>query len=74
MKTLKLTRKGADILRRGGHDDLSDDDMLVLELAQRMPGESVAGLMQIFIALHEQYGEDALHALKSGHVKIEPRQ
>jgi hypothetical protein len=71
---VKLTDKGADILRRGGHDDASDDDILLLELIRRMPGESPAGLGQVFVALREQYGEDALHALKSGHVKIEARK
>jgi hypothetical protein len=71
---VKLTDKGADILRRGGHDDQDDDGMLILELAKRMPGESPDGLQQIFVALRVQYGEDALHALKSGHVKMEPRQ
>lgn len=69
-----LTERGLSIVRKGGHDDASDDDLLVLELVKRMPGESMVGLMRVFVALREQYGEDALRALQTGHVVIKERK
>jgi hypothetical protein len=72
MNGWKLAPFGADILRKGGHDDASDDDMLIMEIVKRAPGLSKEELQQVFVACRLEYGEDALAAIKSGHVKFEP--
>lgn len=69
-----LTEKGRKIVARGGADGQTDDDLLVLEIAQLCPGAPVADLQAIFVALRTEYGEDALRAIRTGHVKIEPRK
>lgn len=66
-----LSPLGKNIVRRGGHDDSSDDDMLLLELAARAPGMSREEYQTCFVALRLEYGEDALHAIRSGYVKFE---
>lgn len=68
-----LNEKGELIVKRGGDDEQSQDDMLLLELIQRAPGMSPEDLQRCFVALLEEYGEDALHAIRSGHVKFEER-
>lgn len=71
MAGLKLTPFGEKIVRRGGHDDASDDDMLFLELTKRAPGLSPEDHKQCWIALRMEYGEDALAALQQGYVEFE---
>lgn len=66
-----LSPFGKNIVRRGGHDDASDDDMLLLELMSHAPGMSQEEYKQCFIALRLEYGEDALQAIRSGYVKFE---
>lgn len=67
----KLTPFGAGIVRRGGHDDQSDDDMLVIELIAAAPGMSRDDLQACFVAMRLEYGEDARRALATGHVQFE---
>lgn len=69
-----LSEKGRTILARGGADGQTDDDMLLLEIAAKMPGLSQADLAKVFVNLRVEYGEDARHALATGHVQIEPRK
>lgn len=66
-----LNDTGKAILAHGGADGMSDDDMLVLEIASRMPGAGTLDLQSVFIALREEYGEDALQAVRTGHVRFE---
>lgn len=66
-----LSEFGKSIVRKGGHDDQDDDGMLILELAQRLPGLSVGDLQKVFVAMRVQYGEEALQALREGYVVIE---
>jgi hypothetical protein len=68
-----LTEKGRRIVKRGGADGFSDDDMLVLEISKRAPGMPVRDIEAFFVALRLEYGEDALHAIRNGHVKFERR-
>lgn len=73
-KPYSLSPLGKEIVRRGGSDGLiSDDDMLVLELIKRMPGMTPMEYQQCFVDLRNQYGEEALYALRNGYVKIEER-
>lgn len=69
-----LTEKGSAILRRGGSDDASDDDLLVLEIIARAPGINADDCRAFFVALRLEFGEDALHALKNGHATFEKRK
>lgn len=69
-----LSEKGRQILARGGADNQSDDDMLVLEIAAKMPGMSQADLAKVFVNLRLEYGEEARRALADGHVQIEARK
>lgn len=71
---MKLTPFGQSIIRRGGHDDQSDDDMLLLELMSRAPGMSKEDYQACFVALRLEYGEDALRAIQTGHVVFEERR
>lgn len=68
----KLTDFGSSIVRKGGHDDVSNDDLLFLELVKRAPGLSFDDLQKCFVALLNEYGDDALAAIRSGHVQFEP--
>lgn len=68
-----LADKGKRIVRRGGADNYSDDDILLLELTAHAPGLSKEDLQQCFVALRMEYGVDALPALRSGAVKFEER-
>lgn len=70
----RLTEKGAHILRRGGADGLSDDDLLVLEIVKRAPGMSKTDVETCFVNIRMEYGEDALNAIQSGHVQFEERK
>lgn len=71
---ISLNDKGRKIVERGGHDDASDDDILLLELISRASGCSPDEYQTLFISLREQYGEDALKALRSGHVQFRARK
>lgn len=68
-----LSDKGARIVARGGADGQTDDDMLLLEIASRVPGASKADLQAFFVAIRLEYGPDSLHAIRSGHVQFEKR-
>lgn len=68
-----LSDKGETIVRRGGADGQSDDDILLLELTAAAPCLSHADLQRCFVALRMEYGTDALAALRSGHVRFEER-
>lgn len=68
-----LSDKGERIVRRGGADGQSDDDMLLLEIAARAPGLSSEELERCFVAIRMEYGDDALDAIRTGHVKFEAR-
>ena len=69
-----LSEKGRRIVARGGADDQTDDDMLLLEIAAKMPGMCQADLAKVFVNLRLEYGEDARRALANGHVRIELRK
>lgn len=69
-----LSEKGRQIVARGGADNQSDDDMLLLEIAAKMPGMAQADLAKVFVNLRLEYGEDARRALRDGHVQIEERK
>ncbi|HSV24660.1 MAG TPA: hypothetical protein VLJ17_16730 [Xanthobacteraceae bacterium] len=71
MTGVKLTSFGSSIVRRGGHDHQSDDDMLLLEIIKRAPGMAKDDLQRCFVAILEEYGADALAAVQSGHVQFE---
>jgi hypothetical protein len=68
-----LADKGKRIVRRGGADGQSDDDLLLLELAARAPGLSKEDLQRCFVACRMEYGKDALAAIRSGHVRFDER-
>lgn len=68
-----LADEGEKIVRRGGDDDADDDDILLLELVKRAPGLSKEDLQNCFVALRMEYGDDALDALRTGHVRFEQR-
>jgi hypothetical protein len=69
-----LTEKGQRIVKRGGADGQTDDDLLVLEILNRAPGIPAADAQAFFVALRQEFGEDALHAIRNGHVKFAKRQ
>lgn len=69
-----LTPEASNIVRRGGSDAVSDDQMLLLEIASRAPGMSQADLQKCFVACLAQYGKDALRAIRSGHVQFAERE
>lgn len=71
VKGLTLTERGKEIVRRGGHDDATQDDLLFLEILNRAPGLTPDDHERVFVALLEAYGEDALKAVQSGHVQFE---
>lgn len=68
---ITLADKGQRIVRRGGADGQTDDDMLLLELTARAPGMSKEDLQRSFVALRMEYGADALDAIRSGFVRFE---
>lgn len=68
-----LGDKGKTIVRKGGSDSQSDDDMLLLEIVKRAPALSKEDLQRCFVALRMEYGADALDAIRTGHVKFEER-
>lgn len=68
-----LADKGKRVIRRGGADDQSDDDLLLLELAARAPGLSKEDMQRCFVAIRMEYGKDALAAIRSGHVRFTAR-
>ena len=68
---IKLDDLGQSIVRKGGHDDVSDDELLLLELVKRAPGMAMEDYKTAFVALREEYGEEALRAIQTGHVQFE---
>lgn len=68
---LVLSPIGEEIIKRGGHDRLDNDGMLITELVSRMPGLGPVELQAVFVAVMEEYGEDALIAVRRGYVKVE---
>lgn len=70
---LKLSPIGQDIVRKGGHDDASNDDMLFIELVARAPGLTKEEYGELFVAIMLEYGEDALFAIRNGYVQFEER-
>lgn len=67
----RLTPIGSEIVRKGGHDLATDDDMLLLEIQKRAPGLSITDYRKVFVDLRLNYGEEALYAIRSGHVQFE---
>lgn len=68
-----LADKGQTIVRKGGADGQSDDDLLLLELTARAPGLSQEDLQRCFVAARMEYGADALNAIRTGHIRFEER-
>lgn len=68
-----LAGRGEQIVRRGGADRLSEDDMLLLELTKRAPGLCKEDLQSCFVAMRMEYAGDALAALRTGHVRFQER-
>ncbi len=68
-----LSDLGQKIVRKGGHDDQDSDGQLILEILKRAPGLSKRDLEACFISIRTEYGEDALAAITSGHVRFEER-
>ena len=68
-----LTAGASDILRRGGADNLSDDQMLLMELTKRAPGLSPEELRQCFVSCLLEYGDSALRAVREGYVQFKRR-
>lgn len=66
-----LADGGQTIVRKGGADGQSDDDLLLLELIARAPGLSQEDLQRCFVAVRMEYGADALAAIRSGYVRFE---
>lgn len=71
MGGLKLNPIGEAIVRRGGADGIDNDGMLIHELIARAPGLSADEYQIMFVAIMEQYGEDALYAIRHGYVQFE---
>lgn len=68
-----LADKGKTIVRKGGADGQSNDDLLLLEIVKRAPALSQRDLQKCFIAIRMEYGDDALAAITSGAVRFEER-
>lgn len=66
-----LTEEGRRVVERGGADGVSWDTMLILEVLKRAPNMDPDGLQRACMALMEQYGPDALDAIRTGHVQFE---
>lgn len=66
-----LTDEGRRVLNRKGDDSVSDDTMVMLELIDRAPGMNEGDLRLCFVSVVEQYGNDALKAIRSGHVQFQ---
>lgn len=71
---LYLSADGERIVKRGGADGLDDDEMLLYEILHRAPGMKPQDLHDCFVSLGVEYGADALHAIRSGHVRFEKRK
>lgn len=71
---LEISDGGRNVLRRGGADNVSDDDLLVLEIISRAPGISPLEIQTFFLTLRNEFGEDALRAIRSGHAVFERRK
>ena len=80
---LLLDANGQLIVKRGGDKSLekldpleADDSMLIMAIMAAAPNMHPEAYKQAFIALREEYGENALQAIREGHVqfeKVEPR-
>lgn len=70
---IHLNDEGRRVLRRGGHDGVTDDTLLMLEIIERAPGMNEGDLRHCFIAAMDQYGSDALKAIRSGHIQFKAR-
>lgn len=68
-----LSEAGKKIVSAGGADGISDDTMVMLEVISRAPGMNEQDLALCCVNLRMEYGEDALLAIKNGHVKFEKR-
>lgn len=69
-----LTEAGQKIVKAGGADGISDDTMVMLEVISRAPGMPEQDLALCCVNLRMEYGEEALRAIKTGHVKFEKRE
>jgi hypothetical protein len=69
-----LADKGKTIVRKGGADGQSDDDLLLLEIVKRAPALSKEDLQSCFVAIRMEYGTDALDAIRSNHIHFEERK
>lgn len=72
-----LNHAGRKIFNRGGDkrfDNVdpveADDSLLIFEIMGRAPNMDPADYEEVFIALRLEYGEDALDAVRSGHVQF----
>ena len=70
---INLNDAGRRVVDRGGQDGISDETMLLLEIIKRAPGMTQGDLRHCFITAMEQYGKDALKAIRSGHIKFQAR-
>lgn len=66
-----LSDKGAKNFKRGGAPADTSDDMLLREIVARAPGMEAEDYQICFVRLMEEYGEDALEAIRTGHVRFE---
>ncbi len=73
-----LNHVGQRIVKRGGDRSLenidpneADDTLLIMEVMQRAPNMSPEDYQTTFVALRMEYGEDALQAVRSGHVQFQ---
>lgn len=68
-----LSEAGKKIVDAGGADGISDDTMVMLEVISRAPGMNEKDLALCCVNLRMEYGEEALRAIKTGHVKFAKR-
>lgn len=73
-RRIHLTPQAQEIVAKGGDDDISDDQMLLMEIAKRAPGMLPDELQRCFIAIRMEYGEESLRAIRTGHVQFEERK
>ena len=68
---IRLDKRGEEILRKGGHDDASDDDMVIMEIVKRAPGMNADELQRKFVELRLLFGDELLRAIQRGDVYFE---
>lgn len=71
--SIVLSEAGKKIVEAGGADGITDDTMVMLEVISRAPGMNEQDLALCCVNLRMEYGEEALRAIKTGHVKFEKR-